>query len=398
MDVAAMGGPKGEDGPSLQRLLTIHMLYSFIVAALIVLVPLYLLEQKVDVAMIGLILSVGPLSFMVLRVLFASMADEIGTKAIATVHSASNLAAILLYLLVVSPVGFALATLSEGIRASGFWAISRAEVFEALGEEEPRKTLARFSNMRQLADGLGRLAIGLSLAILAFQGAFAFMLALSIALFALVLTNKEKSAGTMRVDRNTLGRIFKERPPTFWHAALLQLLVWLPYNMLSGFLLPLYMISDLGMTSYDVAIVLALLSIATAAFALLFMRIGLRKRSLLALTLLSAPALALFPFAGTAGLVLLIVLAIGTGCTNIIGEYILVDQVYRSRDVNTDIGVIYAPLKIAEFIFLSTGGFVIANYGFSPLFAVLAISLALFVVFARAVMTHNGHGIHKAKS
>lgn len=385
------------EGPSLQRLLLIHMLYSFVVAAMALMVPLYLLEQKVDVALIGIILSFGPLSFMVIRVLFASMADEIGTKAIATVHSASNLAAILLYMFVISPLGFAAATLAEGVRASGFWAISRAEIFEVDGDIDHRRALARFSNMRQLADGLGRLAIGFALTFIAFQGAFAFMLVLSTVLFYLVITNKEKSTGRMHVDKNTFGRIFQGRPPTFWHAALLQLLLWLPYNMLSGFLLPLYLISVLGMGYHDAGILLACLSIATAVFALIFMRLGFSKKNLLLLSMVSVPALVLFPAAGSPGLALLVVLAIGTGCTNIVGEYILVDQICRSKNVNTDIGVLYAPLKMVEFFFLSMGGFVIAQYGFTPLFAVLALSLGLFVVLAKALMTPNGKEFRPAE-
>jgi MFS family permease len=374
------------DGPSINRLIAVHMLYTFIVAALAVMVPLYLLEQNVDMAWIGIILSVGPLSFMVIRILLASMADEIGTKSIAVFYSVSNILAVLLYLLVASPLGFAFATLSEGVRASGFWAISRAEVFDANGRENLGNVLARFSNMRQLADGLGRLAIGFMLAYLAFHGAFGLLLVFSLVLSALVMTSREKNTGNLHVDGNNMKRIFQKRPPTFWYAAILQLFVWLPYNMLSGFLIPLYLIKNLGMGYQEVGITLALLSIATAAFALILMRFGLSKRTLFLLTLLSIPALVFLPFMGKDGLLLLALLAIGTGATNIVGEYILVDQVYRSKDINTDIGVLYAPLKIAEFAFLSTGGLVIANFGFTPLFFVLATSVALFVIFGRAVI------------
>ncbi|MFH0884096.1 MAG: MFS transporter [Candidatus Micrarchaeota archaeon] len=379
------------DETSINRLMAVHMLYSFIVSALAVMVPLYLLEQKVDMAWIGLILSVGPLSFMIIRILLASMADEIGTKAIAVFYSVSNIIAVLFYLLFVSPLGFAFATLAEGVRASGFWAISRAEVFDANGRGNLGNVLARFSNMRQLADGLGRLAIGFMLAYLAFQGAFALILLISIALAILVLFSREKQNGKMHVDRNNMKRIFKKRPPTFWHAAVLQLFVWLPYNMLSGFLIPLYLIKSLDMGYQEVGITLALLSIATAAFALILMRIRLSKRTLFLLTLLSVPALVLMPLMGKDGLLLLVLLAIGTGATNIVGEYILVDQVYRSKDVNTDIGVLYAPLKVAEFTFLSMGGLVIANFGFTPLFFVLAASVALFVIFGRAVIKGHNH-------
>lgn len=387
-DASTMADDIGQKpgSPGISRLIAVHMLYTFLAAALAVMVPMYLLDQNVDMTLIGLILSLGPLSFMTIRILLASMADEIGTKAISVFYSVSNLAAILLYSLFISPAGFVLATLAEGIRASGFWAISRAEVFEANGKENLGEMLARFSNLRQLADGLGRLAVGFMLVYLAFQGSFLLILAFSLVLLVLVSIGHGGGRGQMHVDRNNLRRIFHERPLTFWHAAVLQLFVWLPYNMISGFVFPLYMKSTLKMGYWEVGMMLALLSLATAVFAFGLMRLNLPKRTLFLLTLLNVPALALFPFLGPAAMPLLLLLAIGTGATNIVGEYILVDQVYRSKDVNTDIGVLYAPLKIAEFIFLSTGGLVIANFGFAPLFIVLAVSVALFSLLGRATI------------
>ncbi|MFH0737244.1 MAG: MFS transporter [Candidatus Micrarchaeota archaeon] len=371
----------------LNRLLAAHMLYSFVAAALAVLVPLYLLEMDVDVAWIGVILSLGPISFMVVRITLASMADDIGTKAIAAFYSISNLFAIAIYLLFIAPLTFAIATFAEGIRASGFWAIARTEVFEFNGDHNPGETLARFSNMRQLADGLGRLCVGLLIAFVAFQGALIFLLALSVALLILALTSKERSIGGMKVDSHLIKRIFKPRPASFWYSTILQLLIWLPYNMLFGFLLPLYLTSTLKMGYAEVGLTLAVLSIATAGFALLFVKLDLSKNALLALTAFSVPALVAFPLLGSAGLALLAVIAIGIGCVNIIGEYILVDQVYRSKDVSTDIGVLYAPLKIAEFFFLLLGGMVIGTSGYAPLFFVSALSIGLFVALGRSVLS-----------
>jgi predicted MFS family arabinose efflux permease len=116
------------------------------------------------------------------------------------------------------------------------------------------------------------------------------------------------------------------------------------------------------------------------------MRFEVRKRTLMALALAAVPALALFPFAGGNVLPLLLLLAFGTGCSNIVAEYILVDQVYRSKDVSTEIGVLYVPLRLAEFLFLSLGGLVISRFGYGPPFIVLAASIALFVLFGRSVI------------
>jgi len=383
-----MEKPEGKSSDSgLNRLLIVHMLYSFVAAALAVLVPLYLLEMDVDIAWIGVILSFGPISFLVVRIFLASIADDIGTKAIAAFYSISNLFAIAIYLLFIAPLTFALATFAEGVRASGFWAIARTEVFEFNGDHNPGETLARFSNMRQLADGLGRLCVGLLIAFVAFQGALYFLLALSVVLLILALKSNERSVGGMKMDSHLIKRIFKPRPASFWYSTILQMLIWLPYNMLFGFLLPLYLNSTLKMGYAEIGVTLALLSLATAGSALLFMKMNLSKRLLLFLTALSVPALIAFPLLGVQGLALFAILAIGMGCGNIIGEYILVDQVYRSKDVSTDIGVLYAPLKIAEFLFLLIGGMVIGTAGFAPLFFISALSLGLFVILGRSILS-----------
>jgi MFS family permease len=376
----------------LNRLLIINMLYTFIVSALAIIVPLYLLENKVDIAYIGLILSIGPISFMVIRILLASMADEIGTRKIASVYSLSNLAAIAVYALAASPVGFAAGTLLEGIRASGFWAITRTEVMRANGEAPPGQVLARFSNMRQLADGLGRLSVGIVLAYLAFSGAFALFFIFSLALLALILTSEERTPGTLHVDGNNIRRIFKRHPPTFWTSAVLQGFLWLAYNSLVGFLLPVYLISSLGFDNSSTGLLIALMSLVTAASALLFVRLHVPKRAMLLLCFVSVPALLYFPFAHPDEVLpLLMIISIGYGCGNIVGEYLLADQVFRSKDVSTDTGVLFAPLKVAEFLFLSLGGVVISSFGYVPLFFLLALSLSLFVLLGRVFIRPVPH-------
>jgi MFS family permease len=370
----------------MRRLLAVNVLYSFIVAALAVMVPLYLLDQKVDIATVGILLSIGPLSFMVIRVSLASIADEIGTRSIGVLYCVCNLLSILTYLLLATPLGFAFANLSEGIRASGFWAISRTEVLLSNSNGNPGKTLAYFSAMRQLADGFGRVFVGFILAYLAFSGAFILFFALSIAMFGLVLYSENGQTKPIHFGTSTLKRILKPRPVSFWYAAMLQLLSWLAYNMLLAFVIPVYLFSSLKMSYQETGGLMALLSLAIAGFAFLSMRWHFDKRTLLLCTLVIIPALIAFPFVGKDVIVPLLMLSFGIGCSSIVAEYILVDQIIRSKDVSTDIGVLYMPLKVAEFIFFALGGFVISQFGYAPLFFVCAVSVFLFVIAALRVI------------
>ncbi len=378
------------DRGGLHKLLITHMLYMFIASAMGVLVPLYMLEMHVDIALIGIILSLGPLTFTVFRLLFAGIADDVGTKTISLIYSITNIVALEFYMLLITPLGFVAATLAEGLRTSGFWAIARTDVLAGDRIPEPGRVLAHFSNMRQLADGMGRLAVGFVLALFAFSGSLAILLVCSLGLVLLILASTERGRVGFRVGASTLHHIFKKRPDSFWNASLLQLLIWLPYNMLQAFLIPLYLISDLKLDYYEVGIILAMLSLATAGISILLMRLRLSNRALLSLTLISVPALILIPILGKAGLVLLILVAISFGCSNIVGEYILVEAVRKSKDVSSDIGVLYIPLKMAEVLFLSLGGLVIATAGFSPLFFCLAASIGLFVFLGRDTVLRAG--------
>jgi len=369
----------------MTRLLLTNMLYSFIAAALGVMVPLYLIEKNVDITYIGIILSLGPISFMFIRTYLATIADEIGTRAIGIFYSAANMLAVALYIFFPSTAGFTMGTLGEGMRNSGFWAIARTETISE-NRGYPGRILAYFSAMRQLADGAGRLVIGFLLAYLAFQGSFIIFFGLSIALLLLVLSNDNSRPDVSRHGRSVVERVFKKRPASFWYASLLALLSWLPYNMLLGFLLPVYFVSSLRMGYLETGGFIALLSLAIAGSAILTTRWNFKKSTMVLMSLLVVPALAFIPFAGNAVALPLLLTAIGMGCMSIVAEYILVDVIYRSKDVSTDIGVFYSPLKVAEFSFLSLSGIVISRFGYVPLFLICSVSMLLFALLAKRVL------------
>ena len=62
----------------MKRILAITFLNFFISGGLTLLIPLLLLERNVDLTEIGLILSVFPLVFLVVRIFLAALADLVG--------------------------------------------------------------------------------------------------------------------------------------------------------------------------------------------------------------------------------------------------------------------------------------------------------------------------------
>ena len=62
----------------MRRVNAITFLNNFVAGALTLLIPLLLLAQHVNLAEIGMVLSVLPIVFLVACLLFAAVADQIG--------------------------------------------------------------------------------------------------------------------------------------------------------------------------------------------------------------------------------------------------------------------------------------------------------------------------------
>lgn len=359
----------------MKRLIALNAVYTFMSSALTFLVPLYLLDRGVSIEQAGFLVALGSLTFGVLRVILASMADEVGTWAVNLLCSLSSAASVLIYMFWPSSPGFFLAGIAGGVHSSAFWAVVRTDPLNS-HPSDPAKALATLAVVRQLADGIARLSIGVMLTYLAFQGTFGLMLALAVAFGAFLFLSPPKIS--VPAAAPVLEHIFHRRPATFWQASAILMLLWLSVNTLSGFLLPVYFVKGAGMSYDQAGFLLALLSLATAILALLSMRWNLDKQALSLAVGMAAPALVAIPFLPLYLLPLLLVVAFSSGCANIITEYILADQVYRSKNPSADIGAIFVPLKVAEFILLSASGFMIASFGFGSVFAACALFLAIF--------------------
>nr|QNO54437.1 hypothetical protein IPKNHHKO_00011 [Methanosarcinales archaeon ANME-1 ERB7] len=363
--------------------MAMNMVYSFIAAAMGVLVPLYLIEREMDIAAVGLVLSIMPLGFMILRIIFASMADGAGTRAMSIVYSAASIISITIYSIAINPAAFMLARFFESIRASGFWAVIRTDILSFRTGERTGNTLAFFGSFQRMADGAGRLAVGFMIAFFSFSGSFWILAFLSIALLLLSLSFNSGKPSAIQIDMKTVRRIFSRRERGFWFNSIGITSISLNINILLGFLLPLFASAELGFAPEKTGIMLAILPIFSGLVMLLFLKMRLGGRPLLLFTFLMVPALLLLPILGESIFLLVFILAAGNGCANILAECILADAVKNCNNISTEIAVLHVPLRISEFLFMSIGGLVIAAFGFAPLFFVCATLVGLFVLFAK---------------
>ncbi len=366
----------------LTLLLVMNILYVFITASLSVVVPLYLNYKNVDITLIGLILSLLPLIFMVLRLFFSSVADEIGTKTISVFYSLSNIVAIVLYTISTTSLGFASASLMEGVRESGFWAVTRTDVLEnSKSEKERGQLLSYFSGFRQFADTLGRLSVGIILVYFAFTNIFFFLMGLAFVFFLITLTLRNKKTKPFSLNKNILSRIFKPRPFEFWRNAFVLMLISLPQNILMGFLLPLYLHNARDFSYSQTGLAIALLSFVIAMATLIPVKFKIPLKYLVLLTILVAPSFLLLPFSSSTIFLGIIAIGITIGCGNVLYEHIVLESIAKSSDVSTDIGTLVIPLRIGEFLLLGFGGFIVSAFGYISLFAICAVIAALSIPF-----------------
>jgi len=368
---------------TVHTLIAINMVYSFIVAAMGMIVPLYLIDNGMDIAAVGLVLSIMPLGFMLIRMLFGSMADGSGTKTISIIYSIASIISIAIYSVAVVPIAFLIARFAESIRASGFWAIIRTDILSFDSGERAGNKLAFFGSLQRMADGVGRLAIGFMIAYFAYSGSFAILAALSVVLLLLVLSFNSGKTSNVELNIKTVRRIFSKRERSFWFNSLGITSVSLNLNILLGFLLPLFASAELGFAPEKIGLLLAILPVFSGIFMFLFLKMRLGGRALLLFTFLMAPALLLFPAVGQNVFPLVFILALGNGCANILAECILADAIKECKNISTEIAVLHMPLRISEFLFMSIGGAVIALFGFAPLFFACALLVGGFVLFAK---------------
>jgi MFS family permease len=334
-----------------------------------------MLDRGVPIEAVGFVVALGPLTFAVLRVTFAAIAEEIGTRAINLLYSISSAASIILYLVFPTSAGFASAGILGGMHSSAFWAVVRTDTVKAIKGDHGH-AFAYLAFIRQLVDGLARLAMGFLLVWLAFQGTFLLLLALCIVMLLIIPARKERLC--IPDGKSVLRHIFKPRPKSFWAASAILTALWLPINAVSGFFLPVYLVKGLDMGYAEAGILVAMFSIATAIVSFLAMQ---WKRGWLVFAIaLMVPGMALIPFASGFLLPLLLLVALGNGCATVIAEYILAGQVKRSDNVSADIGAIFVPLKFVEFALFAASGFMIVLWGFASVFLVCAVCVAVFVV------------------
>jgi len=376
----------------MKRLIAINFLDHFITAALMITIPLFLLARGIEIHKIGIIFSILPLVFLVLRLFFAAFADQMGTKLFFIINAVTNALCPALYCIATSLPIFALGKVFEGIKSSSFWAVIRTETYLSSKKGEEKQNATFFYGVRALGTCLGTAVAGWSLTHFSFWLTLLGLFFISLFIFLPSFLLKRKP-GKVTLHHTLLLLDFRKKSAHFWLVSSAVLFNGMALFSLLDFVFPIFMKTQLSLSYLKIGEFFALFYLISslATFLTLKLRIGVSQILVLQL-LFFLPAVLILPFGSQLLFPFLFtILALGEGLSHVIFEDLIATTTKGVMSTSTDIGILHIPMRISEFATVFSGGFIIEEFGYFPVFAISAISFLLFSILSLKCLKPNAH-------
>ena len=368
----------------MKRILAITFLNYFISGGLTLAIPLLLLDRNVDLIDIGVVISVLPIVFMVVRLLMAIVADSKGwNRFYLLMNWPWTILSTFVYFIATSIPLFLLGKFLEALKESSYWAVSRTAIF-SLAPKREEKSATRNIAVLMLSTAVGSAVAGFGIATFGFSFTFSILILAAgfIAIPAALLwkiprQNLKSSTPRFReiVNPRRKGRVF-------WLVSITSVFFSLAFFPLSNLLIPVFMVQQIG---YDYLIIgiaymlynliVSIVIIGTLRFSLGIRRVILQSFIALFATFLLASSN--YYFFG-----LFLALAVAEGLGWAFYESIIAKATKDKPNVSADIGLLIVPLRLAEFGSVLYAGLFAQNLGYAPVFAFSGISFLIFSVSA----------------
>ena len=232
----------------MRRVNAIAFVNNFVSGALTLLIPLLLLERNLDLTQIGVVLSVLPIVFLIVRLLLAAFADRVGWSHIfLLVNWPANMLSTLVYFVASSLPAFLAGKVMEGFRDASYWAVNRTAIFHLSPNQEGREA-TRNNAVIWLATAVGSAAAGLGIAYLGFSSTILFLMlaSLAVGLPALMLW-KAGGSHPKRETKRVLSLLSpRGKGRTFWWVSAALMFNSLATYPLLTLLLPVFMDQQMG--------------------------------------------------------------------------------------------------------------------------------------------------------
>ena len=366
----------------MKRVNAITFLNNFVAGALTLLIPLLLLAQNVNLAEIGLVVSVLPLVFLVARLLFAAVADRVGWSHIFfLVNWPTTLVATAIYYVANSLPAFLAGKITEGLRDASYWAVNRAAIFD-LSPGRAEKEATRNNAVIWLATAVGSAGAGLGIAYAGFSSTLLVLIVASTAIGIpagmlwktrkpVLCKNREKKLG-MALDP-------RGKSKAFWWASVALMFNSIATYPLLTLLLPVFMQVQLGYSYLLIGVLFMLYNVVASATTFLTLRMSLSLKRVIVQSAIAFLASVFLTSSGLFFPALLFALAFARGFGVAFFEHLVAKVAKDSQNVCVDIGWLHVPMRLAEFATVMTAGFAVLAVGYAPVFAATGV---FFIVFS----------------
>jgi predicted MFS family arabinose efflux permease len=368
----------------MKRILAITFLNFFISGGLTLVIPLLLLDRNIDLVEIGLVISVLPIVFMVVRLLMAAVADSKGwNRFYLLMNWPWSLLSTLVYFIASSTSMFLLGKVLEAFKESSYWAVTRTAIF-SLSPKQEEKASTRNIAVLSFGTAVGSAAAGFGIATFGFSLTFGILIMVAgfIAIPAALLWKTPKQ--NFKLKKLRFGEIVNlgRKRRLFWLVSMTSVFFSLSFYPLLNLLLPVFMVQEIGYDYLTVGLaymtytfVASIVIFGTLRFPISIKRVILQSSIALFATFLLASSNYYF-FA------LLLALAVAEGLGTVFYESIIAKATKNSSNVSIDIGMLIIPLRFAEFGSVLYAGLIAQNLGYAPVFASSGIFFAIFSVLA----------------
>ena len=368
----------------MKRILAITFLNFFISGGLTLAIPLLLLDRNVDLVEIGLVISVLPIVFMVVRLFMAAIADSKGwNRFYLLMNWPWSLLSTFVYLIASSTPIFLLGKFLEALKESSYWAVSRTAIF-SLSPKQEEKASTRNIGVLLFSTAVGSAVAGFGIANFGFSFTFSILIVAAgfIAIPAALLWKIPKK--NLKPSNLRLGEIINPRKKgkMFWLVSITSVFFSLAFFPLYNLLLPVFMVQQIGYDYITVGIAYMLYNfvastviLGTLRFSLGIKRVILQSSIALFATFLLA-SLNYYFFA------LFLALALAEGLGWVFYESIIAKATKNKPHVSVDIGLLIVPLRFAEFGSVLYAGLIAQYIGYAPVFASSGIFFLIFSFLA----------------
>lgn len=334
----------------------------FIFNSLSVIIPLLLNERGVSLEVIGVVLSVAPFFYFILRTSFAFISDRVGHKIFFFFSSVATVLATFIYSIAGTPFMFGLGKFfGGGIADSTYWAVNRL----ALKSKDWERKNSILQAIVYLAGGAGYFIAGFLIDKIGFSQLLSVLFFLSFALFIpwyFIKDTKEKSKKWGKIEIPTIGYVLA--------------IAYFANTMAWSFAIPIYLRKlNYGFTDIGAILAMSVILTGISAFTL-----GKKcdKRMFLKFAAFEIPSMFLLSFRELV-VPAIIIWSIAYGGFLVLIECIVAEEAKKSDTPSSSVSMTFFPTNITKFVAMFLAGFIAAFAGLANVFVLCAFIFAIFI-------------------